>query len=154
MSSLSALKVAVDLATRQRDQARQVLLETQRIQQAGQAQLSQLTGYAEETQQRWGVRENAVLKPEVMFHQRQFQKRLKHAIKLQTDTVHSQEQRVEKARQTLLAAELRLQSLQKLVERKQQEQALAQMRREQKQTDERAALQYRAVQNAPLGQEP
>ena len=46
MSSLSALKVAVDLATRQRDQARQVLLETQRIQQAGQAQLSQLTGYA------------------------------------------------------------------------------------------------------------
>ena len=73
MSSLSALKVAVDLATRQRDQARQVLLETQRIQQAGQAQLSQLTGYAEETQQRWGVRENAVLKPEAMFHQRQLQ---------------------------------------------------------------------------------
>ena len=152
MSSLSALKVAVDLATRQRDQARQVLLETQRIQQAGQAQLSQLTGYAEETQQRWGVRENAVLKPEVMFHQRQFQGRLEHAIGLQTDTVQGQEQRVEKARQTLLAAELRLQSLQKLVERKQQEQALAQMRREQKQTDERASLRLSIHPSGPVGQ--
>ena len=98
------------------------------------------------------MRENAVLKPEVMFHQRQFQGRLEHAIGLQTDTVHGQEQRVEKARQTLLAAELRLQSLQKLVERKQQEQALAQMRREQKQTDERASLRLSIHPSGPAGQ--
>ena len=66
--------------------------------------------------------------------------------------MHGQEQRVEKARQTLLAAELRLQSLQKLVERKQQEQALAQMRREQKQTDERASLRLSIHPSGPAGQ--
>lgn len=64
---------------------------------------------------------------------------------------HGREQRVEKARQTLLAAELRLQSLQKLVERKQQEQALAQMRREQKQTDERASLRLSIHPSDPAG---
>ena len=120
--------------------------------QAGQAQLEQLSGYAQETQGRWGMREGGTVQPEVMYHHYQFIGKLEHAIGLQTDTVHGQEQRVEKARQTLLAAELRLQSLQKLVERKQQEQALAQMRREQKQTDERASLRLSIHPSGPAGQ--
>ena len=45
-----------------------------------------------------------------------------------------------------------IESLQKLVERKQQEQALAQMRREQKQTDERASLRLSIHPSGPAGQ--
>ena len=41
-----------------------------------------------------------------------------------------------------MAAELRLSSLNKVVETRRRDIALAQMRREQKQTDERAALQF------------
>ena len=152
MSSLNALNVAVEAATRKRDAARQVLQDMQRVAQAGQAQLEQLSGYAQETQGRWGMREGGTVQPEVMYHHYQFIGKLEHAIGLQTDTVHGQEQRVEKARQTLLAAELRLQSLQKLVERKQQEQALVQMRREQKQTDERASLRLSIHPSGPAGQ--
>ena len=64
--------------------------------------------------------------------------------------VQDQARRVEQARQALLQAELRLTSLRKVVERKQHELAIAQMRREQKQTDERASLRL-AVANRGMG---
>ena len=153
MSSLNALKVAVEVATRQRDAARQALQDTLRIQQAGQAQLDQLASYAQETQPRWGLNAGTVVQPEVMFHHYQFMDRLEHAIGLQTGAVGEQAQRVERARRALLDTELRLASLQKVVERKQHEQAVAQMRREQKQTDERAALRLAANHRPLLGQE-
>jgi len=51
------------------------------------------------------------------------------------------------AEKNLLEAELRLASLKKLVEKRQRDALLAQTRREQKQTDERAALQYRKAFN-------
>ena len=44
-----------------------------------------------------------------------------------------------------LAAELRLSSLRKVMEKRRHDIQLQQMRRDQKQTDERAALQYRHV---------
>lgn len=139
MSSLNALKVAVQVAERRRDAARQVLREAQRIQQAGQAQLDQLTGYAHETRHRWGLRADSIVQPEVMYHHYQFMGKLEHAIGLQTTVAAEQAQRVDKARAMLMAAELRLASLQKVVERMQRELATVQMRREQKQTDEFAA---------------
>ena len=150
MSSLNALNVAVEAATRKRDAARQVLQDMQRVAQAGQAQLEQLSGYAQETQGRWGMREGGTLQPEVMHHHYQFIGKLEHAIGLQSGVVQEQARRVEQARQALLEAELRLTSLRKVVERKQHEQAIAQMRREQKQTDERASLRL-AVANQGMG---
>lgn len=149
MSSLSALQVALDVAERRRDEVRQVLLEQQRMQQAGQAQLDQLTVYAEQTQQRWGARADALVQPEVMRHHYQFMGRLDEAIGMQTTVVHNQAARVEMARKGVLDAELRLASLKKLVERKQQERDRVQMQREQKQTDERAAMQFARLQRRP-----
>ena len=49
------------------------------------------------------------------------------------------------AQRALLDAELRLASLRKVVEKRRSDFALQQQRRDQKQTDERAALQYRNV---------
>ncbi|WP_313084648.1 flagellar export protein FliJ [Pulveribacter sp.] len=145
MSSLQAFTVAVELAERRRDAARQALRDVQGAREAAQAQLEQLSGYAQETQNRWGASEGRTLKPEVMAHHYHFMGRLDHAIGLQGGVVGNQDARVAGARQVLLQAELRLASLRKVLERRRAEQALAEQRREQKQTDERAALRLRAT---------
>jgi flagellar FliJ protein len=143
MSNLNALAVAVEAATRKRDGARRVLQDTQAAQFAAQAQLEQLEGYARETEGRWGVKADTAMKPEVMYHHYQFMNRLGHAAGVQNNVVGDHAQRVEAARQALLQAELRLASLRKVMDSRRREMELAQSRREQKQTDERAALQYR-----------
>lgn len=142
MSSLNALMVAIEMAMRKRDEARQALRERQRAYDAAKSQMEQLENYAAEMQQRWGVVEGAEMKPEVMFHHRQFMERLHHAIQLQTKVIADQALRLEAAQKALMATELRLSSLNKVVETRRRDMALAQMRREQKQTDERAALQF------------
>lgn len=154
MPALSALHVAVELATRQRDEARRALQHAQMARAAAQDQLDQLQHYAVETDQRWGVAEDTPRTPEVFFHHRHFMGRLDHAIGLQTGVLGDQDARIAALAQQLVQAELRLTSLRKLVERRQQELALAQMRRDQKQTDERASLQYRSTLQGPKGQEP
>ena len=142
MSSLNALMIAIEMATRKRDEARQALRERQRGYDAAQSQMQQLESYAAEMQQRWGASEGAAMKPEVMFHHRQFMDRLEHAIQLQSKVMADQALRLEAAQKALMATELRLNSLNKVVETRRRDMALAQMRREQKQTDERAALQF------------
>ena len=142
MSSLNALNVAIEAAERKRDTARTAMQERQRAQQAAQAQMDQLQGYVLEMQARWGAQEGLAVQPEVMHHQYQFMERLQHAIGLQTRVVADQEIRLETARQALLAAELRVTSLQKVVQTRKRDLELSQMRREQKETDERAAIQF------------
>jgi flagellar FliJ protein len=142
MSSLNALNVAIEAAERKRDAARTAMQERQRAQQAAQAQMDQLQGYVLEMQARWGAQEGLAVQPEVMHHQYQFMERLQHAIGLQTRVVADQDIRLETARQALLAAELRVTSLQKVVQARRRDVALAQMRREQKDTDERATMAF------------
>ena len=145
MSSLNAFLVAVDLAERRRDAARQALQDVQRALHAAQAQLDQLQGYAAETQGRWGAKEGAAVQPEVMYHHYHFMGRLDHAIGLQTRVVGGQDERVANAARALMDAELRLASLRKVLERRRREQALREQRRDQKQTDERAALRIAGI---------
>ncbi|BDR07110.1 flagellar export protein FliJ [Comamonas thiooxydans] len=142
MSSLNALNVAIEAAERKRDAARTTMQERQRAQQAAQAQMDQLQGYVLEMQARWGAQEGLAVQPEVMHHQYQFMERLQHAIGLQTRVVADQDIRLETARQALLATELRVTSLQKVVQARRRDVALAQMRREQKDTDERATMAF------------
>lgn len=153
MSALNALMVAVSVAERKRDDARQQLQYAQAAHQAAQGQLSQLEGYAQETQERWGAKEGAHLKPEVMHHHYQFMGRLGHAAGLQSGVVADHAQRVESASQQLVTAELRLASLRKVLEARRREMELQQARRDQKQTDERAAIKYHSSTSSPSGQE-
>lgn len=146
MSSLSSLAVAVDVATRQRDNARRALQSVLAAREAASAQLEQLQDYARETEARWGMRADAQMKPEVMYHHYQFMGRLGHAAGLQTTVVGDHEDRVAMARRALLQAELRLASLSKVVQKRQSDIELKNARRDQKQTDERASLQYRNSQ--------
>ena len=151
--SLGALSVAVDMAVRARDEARRLLQSALNAQQAAQQQMAQLQAYAGETQDRWGLRANAQVQPEVMFHHYQFMERLHHAMGLQSNVVENYLHRVDAGQRALLAAELRLASLKKLVDKRRAEWMQQQSRREQKQTDEQAALQYRNAFKRPEGQE-
>lgn len=153
MSSLNSLAVAVDVASRKRDAARKVLQDALAAQQAARAQLDQLEDYARETESRWGVKADTAMQPEVMYHHYQFMNRLGHAASIQTGVVSDQAGRVESAQRALLEAELRLTSLRKVVDKRRHDLELQQMRRDQKQTDERAALQYRSEGQRAQGQE-
>lgn len=155
MSVLQALNVAVEMATRQRDDARRALQSAESAREAARGQLEQLQSYAQETEGRWGMREDAEVKPEVMFHHYQFMGRLGHAMGLQSGVIEDHDGRVERARQALLQAELRLASLQKVLEKRHRDLQTAHDRREQKQTDERASLKYSSANNtnSPVGQE-
>ena len=153
MSSLNALSVAVEVASRKRDDARKVLQDTLAAEQAARAQLDQLEDYARETESRWGMKADTAMQPEVMYHHYQFMDRLGHAAGVQTTVVGDHAARVEKARRTLLDAELRLASLRKVMEKRKADLDLVQMRGDQKQTDERAALQYRSAMEGSAGRE-
>ena len=144
MTKPNALSVAVEMATRQRDEARRVLQHAQGAQRAAQDQLQVLQGYAQETENRWGMRAQSTVAPEVMFHHYHFMGRLDHAAGLQSGVVDDHAQRVALAQQQLRDAEVRLASLRKLLEKRQMEALQAQARRDQKMTDERAALRHRS----------
>ena len=144
MTKPNARSVAVEMATRQRDEARRVLQHAQGAQRAAQDQLQVLQGYAQETENRWGMRAQATVAPEVMFHHYHFMGRLDHAAGLQSGVVDDHAQRVALAQQQLRDAEVRLASLRKLLEKRQMEALQAQARRDQKMTDERAALRHRS----------
>ena len=140
-----SFEVAVDLAERQRDGARQALQNVLQARVAAQNQMDQLQAYVQETQQRWGVQTGGEIKPEVMGHFYAFTAKLEHAIGVQAGVIKGQEQRVQQAQQVLLQAELRLTSLRKLLQNKRDEWARQQQRREQKQTDESASLRLSAA---------
>lgn len=142
MSSLNALMVAIEVAARKRDEARQALRDRQKAYEAAQSQMEQLQSYMQEMEQRWGASEGAEFKPEVMYHHEQFMARLQHAMTLQVKVIKDQAIRLEAAQKALMATELRLTSLNKVVETRRRDMELAEMRRDQKQTDERAALQF------------
>ena len=131
MSNLSALSVAVEVASRKRDDARKVLQDTLAAEQAARAQLDQLEDYARETESRWGMKADTAMQPEVMYHHYHFMDRLGHAASIQTSVVGDQSARVQAAQRALLDAELRLASLRKVVDKRSNDLALQQQRRDQ-----------------------
>lgn len=143
IQTLNALRIAIELAERERDAARQGLYGALFAQRAAQAQLDQLQSYAQEIETRWGPRAEARLQPQVLQHHYQFIGRLQHAAGLQTQVVQDHAARLQQVQDQLLKAEQRLLSLRKMLSHKEREQMQSQVRREQKQTDERAMLQHR-----------
>ncbi len=136
----SALQVALSMAERQRDAACNVLRQAQASAAAANEQMQQLQSYAGETDARWGTRAGAVIAPEVMFHHRHFMGRLSHAMGLQAIVVGDHEKRMQLGERQLLASELRVATLRKLISHRDREAVLLEQRRDQKQTDERAML--------------
>ncbi len=145
MSTNNGLDAARDLARRQRDEAARLLAVARQGWLSQQMQLDQLQGYAQETDARWSLAAGRTSAPEVMHHHYQFMQRLDQAMAMQNKTMDAQARHVDECATALRAAETRLESLKQLLERREAGAAVQQRRKEQKQVDETAALQYRKL---------
>lgn len=143
MSMLNSIVLAIDLATRKRDQATQSVVHVHSALVFAQDQMTQLQTYATETELRWTAAAQATTTPELMQHHYQFMDRLHHAIGLQQDVLENAGRKVDAAKRLALEAEFRLISLKQVLKKRQTAIAITQLRREQKQMDEFAAMQTR-----------
>lgn len=153
MSGIKSFLLAIDMATRERDRASQGLMRVRDAHLFAQEQMTQLQGYAEETESRWTAAAQTSTTPELMRHHYQFMERLQHAIGLQKVVLENSGRKVDAARQLVLEAEFRLLGLKQMVNKKQADVAALQARREQKQTDEFAAQQTRQSTSGYFGGE-
>jgi flagellar protein FliJ len=141
MPKFRSLRLAIDLAISNRDQALAVL-QTQRHNHAfAQSQMDQLQQYATETEQRWTVGAQKSTTPELLHHHYQFMARLQQAVVLQQGALATSASKVQAAEQHLLQAEFRIASLKLVLAKRQGELATTQQRQEQKQMDEFASMQ-------------
>lgn len=145
MSAFKSIQLAIDVATKKRDQLSKELAEIQKTMLFAQGQLEQLQTYSGDTDVRWTSVATICATPELMRHHYQFMERLHHAMGLQQGVVNDLFRQAEVARKVLLDAEFRLNGLKRILATRQAEIMAGQMRREQKQADEFAALQFRRV---------
>ena len=143
MSAIKSVLLAIELATRKRDQAGQGVTQLLSAQLFAQAQMSQLQTYAAETEARWIVGAQTFTTPELMQHHYQFMDRLHQAIGLQEGVMENTRRKVDAAKRMVLEAEFRLVSLKQVLKKKQCDVAIIETRRDQKQMDEFAAMQTR-----------
>jgi flagellar FliJ protein len=140
MSAVKSFLLAIEMATRNRDHAAQVLMHAQNAYVFAQDQMAQLETYAAETESRWTAAAQISTSPELMRHHYQFMGRLYHAIGLQKGALENESRKVDVAKRLVLEAEFRLISLKQVLKKKQAGIGIVQARREQKQMDEFAAM--------------
>jgi flagellar FliJ protein len=142
MSQLKSILLAIELATRRRDEAAKALASTKRTQGYSLGQMEQLQGYAKDTDDRFIGSTTVVLSAELIRHHYQFVERLQQAIGLQTGVLDNSKRQVEQAEKVLLEAEFRLAGLNHVLKTRQVALQLIQKRREQRITDEFASMQH------------
>ena len=147
MSAHSGIQLAIELATQKRDTLAQVLGLARQQWVAAQLQLDQLESYAQETTARWGMHTGRQT-PELMRHHYQFMERLVQAIQMQTGIVGEHAARVAREAVQVREAEARLEALRQVQAQRVRELQTATLRREQKQSDEMAAAQYRRLRES------
>lgn len=143
MTAIGGLQVAIDLATRQRDDAGLALAQIVRRFDHARQQLEQLQSYAADTAARWSVTSQASATPQIIGHYYQFMERLDQTITMQQGAIEDVQRQREAARQVLLEAEVRKAGLGRLLEKRRSELARIQSQREQRQSDELAAQMHR-----------
>lgn len=142
MSALKSLALAIEVATRARDQADQALMQARRAVQQAQGQLDQLESYAADTESRWATASAVSLSAELMQHHHHFQQRLRQAIGMQQGVMSDLQRQAEVARLRRVQEEVRLAAFQQLLKKKLATRTQQEARREQKQMDELAVLKY------------
>lgn len=140
MSAVKGIVMALELATRKRDELAKGVATVQRSLGFAQDQMAQLVGYAGDTDARWEGSAARAVTPELMRHHYQFMGRLQQAIALQSTAITQINDQLEQARQKLLQAELRMVGLSQVLKSRQLVLQRGLARSEQKQTDEFAAL--------------
>lgn len=151
--SIVALQALREQAERGRDQALMQLEQARRALDRTEQQAAQLSGYRHETQQRWQAqfRSGAAITLVHCYHD--FVSRLHGAEVHSASGVQSARARMEAAQADLRDAELRLASVERLIERREDALGHGLRQREQRQLDEaaaRASLRLRSGDDAAL----
>jgi flagellar FliJ protein len=137
--SLQTLGILLEKVSNERDEAQAHLGECVARADAAHAQAGELTQYRSDYQQRWGRQFAKGGTMEIVNCYQNFSGKLDEAIVSQGNLASYADQRVEAARTQLLALEMRVAAIKKLIERREAEIQHQRQRQEQKATDEFAA---------------
>jgi flagellar FliJ protein len=152
MNSILMLQTLLQRAEAERDTAVAVLRQIEGLVQQAELQARQLLDYRSDYDQRWTARFRESGTPELLHCHRGFGQRLDQAIgHQQTNTSHLGN-RLQQARDVLLAREQRVAAVRKLIDRRQVELQKFAARRDQRNTDE--AAQRAASRTQPLATQP
>ena len=146
MNSISLLQALLQRAEGERDNAQTALRQAAALAAQAQAQARHLQDYRGEYDQRWVARFQQSGTPELLNCHRGFGQRLDQAIAVQSSNADQLGNRVQRARDQLLAREQRVAAVRKLIERRSAELAKIATRRDQRNTDEAAQRCYGAAQ--------
>jgi len=133
------LGILLERATSQRDEAQCALQDLLNRADQARTQHGQLTQYRGEYQQRWSQQFAQAGTMDIVACYQNFRGRLDEAIHSQGHVATHADQRVSRARGSLLELETRVAAITKLMERRRLEVSRAQQRQDQKTTDEQAA---------------
>ncbi|MDO8284763.1 MAG: flagellar export protein FliJ [Rhodoferax sp.] len=153
MSALKSVLLAIEHASLRRDELAKAVARVERSQTFARDQMAQLKGYAADTDARWTGSGARGLSLELVRHQYQFMDRLQQAIELQSGVLANTARQLELAKANLMQAEIRLSGLNQILKSRQIAMLSQQRRREQRQTDEFAALQYTRNRALPMSGE-
>lgn len=137
--TLRPLMVLREQAEQDRDQALARQLRAEQAWRAAQNQQQQLQDYRQDYQRRWGQQLGQGMAVTLMHCYHDFIDRLHGVVEMQGDQVQRLQQAFERARDETLAAELRVSSVDKLIERRQSGLRRIEEQRDQKRQDEHAA---------------
>ena len=137
MPTLQALQQLLDHERHARDEALQALSRAEGVAGQADAQAQQLSAYRSEYVERWSARFREPGSSVALMQCYQgFMQRIDQAIAQQGSTVAQARLRVDQARGVLQHNERRVASMEKLIERRQQQEQRQHARREQARTDE------------------
>lgn len=139
MKELQPLLALLAQTVRERDAALAAHAQAQAHLMSAQQQSQELTDYRKEYEQRWAQHFKQSSRIELVNCYQAFMQRLTLAMTHQEQAVARADQQVASARSALQACEMRVASVEKLIERRMNEQRLHAQQQEQKMTDEFAA---------------
>ena len=146
MNAIQLLEALLQRAETDRNAAQATLRQAETQEAQAQAQSRHLQDYRGEYDQRWVARFQQSGTPELLHCQRGFGQRLDQAIAVQSTNAAQLGNRVQRARDQLLAREQRVAAVRKLIERRSAELAKIADRRDQRNTDEAAQRSHGAAQ--------
>ena len=149
MPTMQALMQLLDHERSVRDAALLGLLDAEGTAEAADAQDRQLHAYRSEYVERWSIRFRAPGSVTLMQCYQGFMQRLEQAISQQRASVQLANTRLEQARQALSDNERRVASVEKLIQRRSQQEQQHAARREQSHSDEIAQRAYARRHVAP-----
>ena len=138
MNSIPLLQALLQRAEGERDNAQTALRQAAALEAQAQAQARHLQDYRGEYDQRWVARFQQSGTPELLNCHRSFGQRLDQAIAVQSSNADQLDNRVQRARDQLLAREQRVAAVRKLIERRSAAERQLRERIEQKADDEQA----------------